>query len=512
VVSAAPRHTAHLDVPRLLIAAPASGAGKTTVATGLMAALRARGLTVSPHKVGPDYIDPSYHALATGVPGRNLDPVLCGAERIGPLFAHGVAAAGRAAGHPVDIAVVEGVMGLFDGMSAPDPAAGEEPGHGSSAHVARLLAAPVVLVVDARGMGASVAALVAGYAAFDPRLPLAGVILNRVGSARHEQVLRAALADPGPGRAPVPVLGALRRDDTVTVPSRHLGLVPAPERAAAARSALDALATLVTAGVDLDAVLRAARAAGPLAIPAGWDPAALTAAARRTTPPTPTADGADGRPVRVALAAGAAFTFGYAEHAELLAAAGAETVAFDPLSAETLPAGTDALIVGGGFPEEHAADLAANTPLRAEVAAFARAGRPVVGECAGLLYLGRALDGRAMCDVLHTTAAMSGRLTLGYRRAVAATASVLAPAGTPVRAHEFHHTTLTGAAPAGRWSPAWRIEARAGVPGRAEGFVGARVHASYLHLHWAGLPGAPVRLVAAARAARTAPPAPAGPA
>ena len=231
-----------MTMPRLVVAAPASGQGKTTVATGLMAALRARGLAVSGHKAGPDYIDPGYHALATGRPGRNLDPVLCGEDLIAPLFAHGAAGA--------DVAVVEGVMGLFDGRGTTS--------FGSTAHVARLLGAPVLLVVDAAAQGRSVAALVAGFAGYDPRVRLGGVVLNRVGSARHEEILRAALDELG-----VPVLGALRRDDGVTVPSRHLGLVPVAEREGPARHALDRLGAVVGAAVDLDAVLRLATSAGP---------------------------------------------------------------------------------------------------------------------------------------------------------------------------------------------------------------------------------------------------------
>ncbi len=251
-----------VTLPRLVVAAPASGQGKTTVATGLMAALRARGLAVSGHKAGPDYIDPGYHALATGRPGRNLDPVLCGEDLIAPLFAHGAAGA--------DIAVVEGVMGLFDGRGTTS--------FGSTAHVARLLGAPVLLVVDAAAQGRSVAALVAGFAGYDPRLRLGGVILNRVGSARHEEILRAALGDLG-----VPVLGALRRDDGVTVPSRHLGLVPVAEREGPARHALDRLGAVVGAAVDLDAVLRLAASAGPLPA-AAWSPdAALASWAPQTT-------------------------------------------------------------------------------------------------------------------------------------------------------------------------------------------------------------------------------------
>ena len=448
-----------VTMPRLVVAAPASGQGKTTVATGLMAALRARGLAVSGHKAGPDYIDPSYHALATGRPGRNLDPVLCGEDLVAPLFAHGAAGA--------DVAVVEGVMGLFDGRGTTSS--------GSTAHVARLLGAPVLLVVDAASQGRSVAALVAGFAGYDPRVRLAGVILNRVGSARHEEILRAALGDLG-----VPVLGALRRDDGVTAPSRHLGLVPVAEREGPARQALDRLGVVVGAAVDLDAVLRLAASAGPLPT-AAWSPDAALAG-----PP----DHPRRRPV-VAVAGGAAFSFSYPETAELLAAAGAQVVQVDPLRDEALPPGTAALVLGGGFPEVHVADLAANEPLRADVARLARAGRPVIAECAGLLYLARELDGQPMCGVLDATAGMTARLTLGYRDATAAADSVVAPAGTAVRGHEFHRTAVD---PPHSPDPAWM------VGDRPEGFVRGSVHASYLHLHWAGYPQLARRVAEAAAA------------
>jgi cobyrinic acid a,c-diamide synthase len=446
-----------VSLPRVVVAAPASGQGKTTVATGLMAALRARGLAVSGHKAGPDYIDPGYHALATGRPGRNLDPVLCGEDLIAPLFAHGAAGA--------DVAVVEGVMGLFDGRGRTS--------FGSTAHVARLLAAPVLLVVDAAAQGRSVAALVAGFAGYDPRVRLGGVILNRVGSAWHEEILRAALDDLG-----VPVLGALRRDEAVAAPSRHLGLVPVAEREGPARQALDRLGTVVGAAVDLDAVLRLAASAGPLGA-AAWSPEA--ALAGRMVRPAPV----------VAVAGGPAFSFSYPETAELLAAAGAEVVPVDPVRDEALPSGTAALVLGGGFPEVHVTDLAANEPLRADVARLARAGRPVIAECAGLLYLARELDGQPMCGVLDATAAMTGRLTLGYRDATAAAGSVVAPAGVTVRGHEFHRTTVD---PPHSPAPAWTFG------GRPEGFVRQAVHASYLHLHWAGYPELARRVVEAAAA------------
>jgi len=441
-----------VSVPRVVVAAPASGHGKTTVATGLMAALRARGHVVSGHKVGPDYIDPGYHALATGRPGRNLDPVLTSEELIVALFLHGARGA--------DLAVVEGVMGLFDGRATTST--------GSTAHVARLLGAPVLLVVDAAAQGRSVAALVAGFRGYDPRVRLGGVVLNRVGSDRHEEILRVALADLG-----VPVLGAVRRDDAVATPSRHLGLVPAAERAAEAVRSVARLGDLLARSVDLDAVLAVAGDAPPL-VGTPWTP---------WTPPA-LAEGAGQRPV-VAMAGGAAFTFSYAEHAELLAAAGAQVVPVDPLRDESLPAGTAALVLGGGFPEMHASALSANERLRAQVAGLARSGAPVVAECAGLLYLVRELDGQPMCGVLDATARMTPRLTLGYREATAPS-DALVPAGTAVTAHEFHRTVVEPGAGA---TPAWSMGSQ------PEGFVEGGVHASYLHQHWAAHPEIAARLV-----------------
>ena len=460
--------------PRLVVAAPASGSGKTTVACGLMAALRAAGLAVSGHKIGPDYIDPGYHALATGRPARNLDPFLCGADRIVPLFAHGARGA--------DVAIVEGVMGLFDGT---DPGTGEgagDPGFGSTAHVARLLGAPVVLVIDAASMGRSAGAVAAGFARFDPRTTVAGVILNRVASGRHEQLLRGGLAAAG-----IDVYGAIRRAAEIAAPSRHLGLVPAAERSAAAADAMARLAALIKESCDLPGLLALARAAPPLPGKA-WDPAAALIQSAARAPRDPQA-----RPV-VAIAGGPAFTFSYTEHAELLTAAGLDVVPFDPLRDEHLPGGTAGVILGGGFPEMHAADLSANEPLRQEVAAAAARGAPVAAECAGLLYLARSLDGQPMCGVLPIEAAMTGRLTLGYRQARAEADSVLAVAGDVVRAHEFHRTA---ASPDHGVPAAWQVP-----PGdRREGHVTGTVHASYLHAHWAGYPQAAARFAAAARTA-----------
>ncbi|MGX1311335.1 cobyrinic acid a,c-diamide synthase [Streptomyces calvus] len=440
------------SVPRLVVAAPSSGSGKTTVATGLMAALAARGLAVSPHKVGPDYIDPGYHALATGRVGRNLDAYLCGAELVAPLFLHGA--------RGCDIAVVEGVMGLYDGAAGEGELA-------STAHVAKLLRAPVVLVVDAAKQSRSVAALVHGFASFDPQVRVAGVILNKVGSDRHEELLREALDSAG-----MPVLGVLRRAPQVDTPSRHLGLVPVAERRDQALEAVAAMAAQVSAGCDLDALVALARSAGAMAQTA-WE-----------APVHPS-----GRRPVVAVAGGPAFTFSYAEHSELLTAAGAEVVAFDPLRDEELPEGTRGLVVGGGFPEVYAAELSANEPLRKAVADLAAGGAPVAAECAGLLYLCRELDGMPMCGVLDATARMSERLTLGYRDAVAVSDSVLAGAGTRMRGHEFHRTVVEPGAGA---APAWGVRA---PERRVEGFVQRGVHASYLHTHWASEPGVARRFV-----------------
>nr|WP_217162759.1 cobyrinate a,c-diamide synthase [Streptomyces sp. AC512_CC834] len=471
------------SVPRLVVAAPSSGSGKTTVATGLMAALAGRGFAVSPHKVGPDYIDPGYHALATGRVGRNLDAYLCGPELVGPLFLHGA--------RGCDIAVVEGVMGLYDGAAGEGELA-------STAQVAKLLRAPVVLVVDASSQSRSVAALVHGFVSWDPEVRVGGVILNKVASDRHEVLLREALDSVG-----VPVLGVLRRAPQADVPSRHLGLVPVAERGSRAVEAVAAMAAQVADGCDLEALVGLARGAGALGC-AAWDagevlgsspPPPLPVPSLGAAPPDPPVglrprpQAPDGLKKQVALAGGAAFTFSYAEHSELLAAAGAEVVVFDPLRDEELPEGTGGLVLGGGFPEVYAAELSANDGLRKSVAELVVSGAPVAAECAGLLYLCRELDGLPMCGVLDASARMSQRLTLGYRDAVAVSDSALAVAGTRMRGHEFHRTVVEPGAGA---APAWGVRA---PERRVEGFVERGVHASYLHTHWASEPGVARRFV-----------------
>jgi cobyrinic acid a,c-diamide synthase len=469
-----------INLPRFVVAAPGSGHGKTMIATGLMAALRARGLKVSPHKVGPDYIDPSYHGLAAGRVGRNLDPMLQGESRIVPLLLHGALVP-----EPADVAVIEGVMGLFDGQLGGS-------GFSSTAHVARLVSAPVVLVVDCAAASRSVGAVVHGFTTYDADVHVAGVILNNVASPRHEAEVRASLCRPGAGEG-IPVLGVVPRLPEIVVPSRHLGLIPVAERTPEAVAAVDALATLIGEHVDLDLLLSLAETA-PALDAAPWsafpdevalvpDEAALVA--RR---------GGNSCPV-IAVFGGPAFSFTYAENVEQIAAAGAEVVTVDPLQGDRLPVGTSALVIGGGFPEMHLDALAANAELLADVAAFARNGGPVMAECAGLLYLGRALDGVPMAEVVPMTAAMTKRLTLGYRRATALVDGPMVRAGEEVTGHEFHKTAVTY--DSGAAAPAWSWSLHDGTPA-TEGWVSGNVHASYLHVHGAGHPEHADRLVAAA--------------
>lgn len=445
------------SIPAVVVAAPASGSGKTTLATGLMAALRQAGHRVAPFKVGPDFIDPGYHALASGRPGRNLDPVLVGEDLIGPLYRHGSRGA--------DIAVVEGVMGLFDGRIDEQLLM---PARGSTAQVAQLLGAPVLLVVDARGLSQSIAAVLHGFSTLDRGVRVGGVILNRVGSGRHEQVLRQACETTG-----IPVLGAIPRADALEVPSRHLGLVTAVEHGDRARTAVRAMAELVAGHVDMGAVVALARSE---VAASSWSPEAAVGAP------------VEGRPV-VAVAGGGAFTFGYAEHDELLRAAGAEPVVFDPMS-DSLPADAAALVLPGGFPEQYGPELSANTGLRQQIADLA-AHAPVHAECGGLTYLMDDLDGHPMCGVLAGSARFSPRLTLGYRDAVAAADSPLFAAGQRVTGHEFHRTAVQFSEPV---PPAW-LFAGAGPNRVSEGAVRAGVHASYLHTHPAAHPESVRRFV-----------------
>ncbi|MFG2168577.1 cobyrinate a,c-diamide synthase [Micromonospora chersina] len=451
-------------VPRVVLSAPSSGHGTGALSLGLLAALADRELDVAGFKIGPDQVDAAYLGLAAGRPGRNLDPRLVGPELVAPLFAHGADGAG--------FALVQGTMGLYDSIAGRSETE-------STAAVATALRSPVVLVVDVAAMGQSVAALVHGFRAYDEQLWLGGVILNRVASPRHEAMLREALDDVG-----VPVYGALRRHELPPVlPARRHGLVPVVQRDAEAQRAVRRLGEAVAATVDLDRLLGLARSAPELTV-APWSPGPAAGAP------------AGERPV-VALAGGPGGSYSHPETGELLRAAGAEVVTVDPLRDESLPAGTRALVVGGGLPETYAEQLSANRRLCIAVAELARTGRPVIAEGAGLLWLARELDGLPMCGVLDAVGASRDGLVVGYREATAAGDSVVARAGATVVGHKQHAAVLT---PRAGERAAWRWEG-----GAPEGFVWRGVHASQLAPHWAAYPEIASRLVAAAVAPAEAP-------
>ncbi|MFC0503021.1 cobyrinate a,c-diamide synthase [Micromonospora costi] len=458
-------------VPRLVLSAPSSGHGKNALAIGLLAALADRDVEVAGFKIGPDQVDAAYLGLASGRPGRTLDPRLVGADRLAPLLAHGATGAG--------FALVQGSMGLYDSVTG-------RPENDSTAAVATALRSPVVLVVDVAAMGQSAAALVHGFRSFDEQLWLGGVILTRVASSRHEAMLREALDD-----IDVPVYGALRRQDLPPVlPSRRHGVIPAIDGSAEAARAVRRLGEAVAATVDLDRLLGLARSAPPLPATA-WSPQDALGA-----PEAPAE-----RPV-VALAGGPGGSYSPPETAELLRAAGAEVVTVDPLRDEALPPGTRALVVGGALPESYAEQLSANRRLCIAVAELARTGRPVVAEGAGLLWLARELDGLPMCGVLDAVGTTRDGLVVGYREATAQTASVVAAEGAVLIGHKEHRAVLT---PRGGQRPAWTWEG-----GAPEGFVWRNVYASQLTLHWAGHPEIATRLVAAALAEPTPEAVPAG--
>ncbi|MGK5681291.1 cobyrinate a,c-diamide synthase [Actinoplanes sp. URMC 104] len=444
--------------PRLVVSAPASGHGKTAIAVGLLAAYASRGVPAAGFKVGPDHTDAAYLGLAAGRPGRNLDPRLVGAQRIAPLFLHGSSGA--------QISVVEGAMGLFDSLTG-------QPEIDGTAAVAAVLRAPVVMVVDVASMGHSLAALVHGFRVFDEMVHLGGVILNRVASPRHEQMLRTALDDIG-----MPVLGALRRGDLPNVlPARSHGPVPVAHRTVEASRAVRRLGEAVAGGLDLDRIMGLAASAPALPGPV-WTPAEAAGG-----------EVFEQRPV-VALAGGPGAPYTYVETAELLTAAGADVAVVDPLRDECLPAGTRALIVGGGLSEGYAEELSANRRLCNAVAQFAADGWPLIAEGVALPWLGRDLDGRPMCGVLDASAVTGDQTVAGYREATAPATSPLAPTGARITGYKQHRAIVTpraGAVPAWTWSG-----------GNPEGFVWRQVHASQLGLHWAAAPEIAKRVVSAA--------------
>ncbi|MEM6436631.1 MAG: cobyrinate a,c-diamide synthase [Cyanobacteria bacterium P01_D01_bin.115] len=452
----------------VIIAGDRSGSGKTTVTMALLSTLRSRGTSVQAFKVGPDYIDPMFHRAITGRPAYNLDPVLTSETYVQHCFQqHSVA---------TDYAMVEGVMGLFDGAGGTD--------WGSTAHVARLLNCPVILVVDCARLSRSLAAIVHGYQTLDDRIHIAGVVLNRVGSDRHLAMLKAAIAP-----LQVPVLGVLRRDDAVTLPDRHLGLVPTDELSDLPER-FRHLATLGQRCFDWQALEKI------------WQPA--------TDSPTTTIvetsqshhpQRSSTRKIRIGIARDRAFNFYYADNLEILTRLGAELVPFSPLTDDALPPDLSGLWLGGGFPEMFAAELSHNLPMRAAIAQQVAASLPTYAECGGLMYLCESLidfEGHAwpMLGAIPTTTTMTGKLTLGYRQVTVQQTSPLVVPGQQFWGHEFHRSVIAPlpVEPLCTLSAYPLLDATALLVG-TEGWGSASIHASYVHLHWGAQPALPKRFI-----------------
>jgi len=472
----------------LVIAGERSGVGKTTVTIAILAFLMRRCVKIQSFKVGPDYIDPMFHSLITGRPCRNLDPILTSETYVQKCFFRHIQA--------VEFALIEGVMGLFDGVP-------NRKGEGetkvqndlisiaSTAHVARLLNLPVLLVIDCSSLSGSVAAIAHGYRTFDPKLNLAGIILNRVGSDRHLELLKNAIAPLN-----LPVLGVLRRQDHITIPDRHLGLVPTDELTnlntllekladlAATCFDWEKLLPLLLANKDREKYHNFWRGEGSEQLLYGHNlPNANL---------TYSADFVKGEKqnflVRIAVARDSAFSFYYQDNLDLLEEIGAELVFWSPLTDAQLPDHIQGLYFGGGFPEVFAEELSNNLPVRAVLKAAILAGIPTYSECGGLMYLCDSIidfpgNSWPMIGILPTVAVMGKKLTLGYREAVVLQATSLLPAGMKVYGHEFHrsHLTIDSNAPIyqlrryDNLGENWQM---------TEGWQVNQIHASYLHLHW----------------------------
>jgi cobyrinic acid a,c-diamide synthase len=435
-----------IAIPRMLIGGTHSGVGKTTVATALMAAMTRRGLRVQPFKVGPDFIDPGFHGAACGRVSRNLDGWMLSREMNLQIFAR--------AADDADVAIIEGVMGLFDGRSA----ASDE---GSTAEMAKWLNAPVLLVADASAMARSAAAVVRGFEDFDPEVCVAGVLFNKIGGERHAELLRDAVH----ARCRSRVAGSLPRDENIALPSRHLGLTMAEESLSAER--LSELADWIEGNLDLDGLLAIARGhATPIqASPIAYQPAPRVSA-------------------RIAIARDRAFCFYYQDNLDLLAHFGAELLPFSPIADRELPAGIDGLYLGGGYPELHARELARNQPMLSSIRDFCRSGRPVYAECGGFMYLTEAIvdsagEEHCMVGVFPTRARMQTRLAaLGYIQPVPASDALWASDCENLRGHQFRYSSID------------RMPAHVArvYKAPADGYRIGSVQGSYVHLHFLSSP------------------------
>ena len=450
------------NIPRIVVAATQSGAGKTTIVTGLLAALRQQGLQVQSFKAGPDYIDPGYHALASGRPAHNLDSWLTAPEILPEILATEAAGA--------DIAIIEGVMGLYDG--------GRQ-GISSTAEIAKILKAPVLLVIDAKSMGASAAAIALGFREYDKDVNLAGVIINRLGSDTHEAMVREAMA-----KINMPVYRALRRDDGLIMSERHLGLVPVEENQE--RAVVAHMGEVVAKSADLDKIIALARSAAPL-------PQA------DTLPLT-----SEQYNCRIGVAKDEAFSFYYPASLKVLERLGAEIVTFSPLHDHEVPP-VDGLLIGGGFPEMFAAQLAANTAMRQALYGLAQKGMPILAECGGYMYMKESLqdfagNSHAMVGVLPGRTEMTAKLQMvGYVEAELMADSVLGGKGEKIRGHEFHFSQEQALAEETAAFIFRKLRNNTKYPA---GRRFKNVLGSYLHLHFAGCPQAAVKFVSQCAAYR----------
>lgn len=449
----------------LVIAAPHSGSGKTTITLGLMAAFMMRGLSVAPFKVGPDFIDPGYHKLVTGRPSLNLDGWMCSAHFVRESFARHSAGA--------DVAVIEGVMGLFDGVSG----ASDE---GSTAQAARLIGAPVILVVDARSQARSAAALIKGFAEFDPQLRLAGVIFNNVGSDNHARILREAVASLP---SPLPVFGCIPRDEQVKIPSRHLGLVTAEDNPLTP-AFLEHLAQVMGRNLNLDVML---------------------ATATKSAIPPAEQSTSSSESIRIAVAHDAAFCFIYDDNLRLLRGAGAEIVEFSPLTDQLLPAGISGIYLPGGYPELFAEKLAANELMKQAIREAIESGMPIYAECGGFIYLTMGITPEQAASNHSLTHEFVGifpviarmlprRKALGYREVILTNDCLLGPTGTVARGHEFHYSEIEEMPQ--EIQQGYQVR-KQGIDLGTEGYQYKNCLASYVHIHFGSNPGLAPSFVAA---------------
>lgn len=493
--------------PRLVIAGTGSGSGKTTVTLGLMRAFARRGLNVQGFKCGPDYIDPAYHTAVTGRPSRNLDSWMTSSDYLREYFLHASAEA--------DLSVIEGVMGLYDGKE--DTAL-----TGSTAEIAILTASPVLLVVDVRSMGRSAAAIVLGFRQLEPQVRIAAVLVNRCGSEGHYRLVKAAIE----AACGIPVIGWLPRDSGLDIPERHLGLLPAVERGELA-PLFDRAADMLEQGTDLERLLELAAAAPaapalrahPVAAEQEALPACVQTPDQQVRPLTYEADQcksavqiihktqagpAEPSPV-IAVARDAAFNFYYADNLELLAREGAKLVYFSPLSGEGIPPEADGIYIGGGFPEEFAAGIAANQLFLGGLRSAAAAGMPLYAECGGYMVLARSLTDRngtvhEMAGIVPAhTVMQERRAALGYREVTALHDCLLLKQGERLRGHEFHYSVMSYP---DREARTYAYESKGRGGSQPEGYISGSIMAAYAHIHLASHLPAAARLVAACRTYR----------